>query len=287
MVSMLIKLITGLSAAAAAVTTFTVYMAQPFYNQIWILLLLFLVYLVGIVLAYVVALFVLTELTVDMDKPQDEPSKFWVKQLNALAEAACTVFNIKVHVTGLENVPRDERFLLVCNHKSMFDPIVKIPVFKDYDIIYASKAENFKIPIGGKIMHKTGCLVMDRENNREALKTIMKMTEFVKNGKHSACIYPEGTRNKGEGLLPFHAGSFKVAQRAGAPVVVVALRGTDKAAKGGPFKKSDVYIDVVKVIDGEFAKSNSTQVTAEIARNAILEKINESEKNDVKETVAT
>ncbi len=284
---MLIKIISGMSVISTAITMFSCFMAQPWYNLIWITVLLFAAYCVGIFLVYAILLFIITELTVDLKKPQDKPSKFWLVQLNTLAEAICIVFNTRIHVTGLEKIPTDKRFLMVCNHKSMFDPIVKIPVLKDYNIIYASKAENFKIPIGGKVMHKTGCLVMDRDNNREALKTINKMAALIKNDEASACIYPEGTRNKGEGLLPFHAGSFKVAQKAGAPVVVVALRGTNRIAKDGPFKKTDVYIDILKVIDGEFAKNNPTQVTAELASNLILEKINEPEIKETKETVAT
>ena len=280
---MLLKILTGISAAAAAITTLTKYMAQPFYNQIWIALLLLVAYFVGLTLLYVIFLFVLTELTVKLDEPQEKPSKFWLVQYNALAEAVCTVCNLRIHVTGLEKIPTDRRFLLVCNHRSLFDPLVKVPVLKDFDLIYVSKASNFKIPIAGKMMHKSGCLAIDRENNREALKTIQRMTELIKNDESSVCIYPEGTRNKEEQLLPFHAGSFKAAQKTGAPVVVVALRGTDKAAKNAPFKKTDVYIDVVKVIDGEFAKNNPTHVTAEIAREAIQTKLTEAEKT--KETV--
>lgn len=282
---MLIKLFSGISALAAALTTLTAYGARPLFSQILIVLLLFAAFFVGIALIYVIAMFIITELTVDLKKPQDKPSKFWVKQLELLAEAICTVCNIRVHVTGLEKIPKDKRFLLVCNHKSMFDPIVKIPVLKDYDIIYASKAGNFKIPVAGKIMHKTGCLVMDRDNNREALKTIKKMAEYIKNDEGSACIYPEGTRNYGEELLPFHAGSFKVAQKTAAPVVVVSLRGTDIVQKNAPFKKTDVYIDVLGVIDGEFVKGNSTQVTSEIARNMIQKKLSEAAKAKEKTTV--
>ncbi len=284
---MLIKTISGLSVIATAITMFTSFVAQPWYNLIWITVLLFAAFFVGIILVYVVLMFIITELTIDMKKPQDKPSKFWVNQLNLIAEGICTVCNIRVHATGLEKIPTDKRFLLVCNHRSMFDPIVKIPLLKDYNIIYASKASNFKIPIGGKIMHKTGCLVMDRENNREALKTIKKMAEYIKNDEGSACIYPEGTRTKTGEMLPFHAGSFKVAQKTGAPVVVASLRNTDLVAKRAPFRKTDVYVDILKVIDGDFVKSNSTQVTAKIAQDAIQKKLDESAKSESKEKIAT
>lgn len=280
---MLLKILTGLGAAAAAITTRTKYLAQPLYDQIWIALMLVIAYSVGFALAYAIVLYILTELTVKLDEPQEKPSKFWQVQYNALAEAVCTVCNLRIHVTGLEKIPTDRRFLLVCNHRSLFDPLVKVTVLKDFDIVYVSKASNFKIPIAGKMMHKTGCLAIDRENNREALKTIQKMTELINNDEASVCIYPEGTRNKDDELLPFHAGSFKAAQKTGAPVVVVALRGTDIIQKNAPFKKTDIYIDVVKVIDGEFVKNNPTAATAQIAREAIQTKLDEAEKT--KETV--
>lgn len=280
---MLLKILTGLGAAAAAITTRTKYIAQPLHDQIWIALLLVIAYSVGFSLAYAIVLYILTELTVKLDEPQEKPSKFWLAQYDAIAEAVCTVCNLRIHATGLEKIPTDKHFLLVCNHRSLFDPLVKVTVLRDFDIVYVSKASNFKIPIAGKMMHKTGCLAIDRENNREALKTIQKMTELIKNSESSVGIYPEGTRSKDGELLPFHAGSFKPAQKTGAPVVVIALSGTDKVKKNAPFKKTDIYIDVVKVIDGEFAMNNPTHVTAEIAREAIQTKLNETEKT--KETV--
>ena len=284
---MLIKIFSGLSVIATGITVFAALMGQTWYNLIWITALLLVGYFLAIIVAYVLLMFIVTGLTINMKKPQEKPSKFWIKQLTMIAEAMCILFNVRIHATGIEKIPTDKRFLLVCNHRALFDPIVKIPLLKDYNVIFASKAENFKIPIGGRIMYKTGCLAMDRDNNREALKTIKKMAEYISSDEASACIYPEGTRNKNDELLPFHAGSFKVAQKTGAPVVVMALRNTDKIPRRGPFRKTDVYIDVLKVIDGEFVKSNSTQVTAEIARNLIQNKLDEERKNESKEKVAT
>lgn len=281
---MLFTIFAGISAVLTGILGFTKFLDQPVYNLIWLVPLMLIGFFVAAMLLYVLIMYILTEIFCDMDEPVDEPKKFWLAQYDALAVAMCMFFNIRVHVTGLEKVPKDERFLLVCNHRSLFDPIVKVHVFKDYGLRYVSKQSNFKIFVGGKMMHLTGSLALDRENNREALKTINKMTELIRDDVASVAIYPEGTRNKKDGLLPFHAGSFKPAQKAGAPVVVVALRGTDLAAKGGPFRKADVYIDVVKVISGEFAKNNPTAVTAQTAKDAIDKKLKEYAKN--KETVS-
>jgi 1-acyl-sn-glycerol-3-phosphate acyltransferase len=63
-------------------------------------------------------------------------------------------------------------------------------------------------------------------------------------------IFPEGTRNKTDDiLLNFHAGSFKIAQRAKCPIVVVALTNTDTISMN--LKRNDIYMDVVKVYTPE------------------------------------
>ena len=45
------------------------------------------------------------------------------------------------------------------------------------------------------------------------------------------CIYPEGTRSHGTAMLPFHSGSFKIAQKAGVPLVIASIEGTENVAK--------------------------------------------------------
>lgn len=44
-------------------------------------------------------------------------------------------------------------------------------------------------------------------------------------------IFPEGTRNKGDELLPFKDGAFKIAQKAGCLIIPVAICGTDNVWK--------------------------------------------------------
>ena len=63
---------------------------------------------------------------------------------------------------------------------------------------------------------------------KEGLKTILAGIEKIKEG-YSIFIMPEGTRNKEEGVLPFHEGSFKLAQKTGCPIIPVAITNTDKA----------------------------------------------------------
>lgn len=109
-------------------------------------------------------------------------------------------------------------------------------------------------------------MAIDRENPRNAIKTIQKAADLLIKGQVSVGIYPEGTRSKTCMLLPFHNGVFKIAQRADAPIVVLAVSGTENIHKNYPFHHTDVYIDVIDVLPAEFVKENRTDVIGERVR---------------------
>lgn len=276
---MLNKFIAVLSAAATAITVFFTELSGRGTDLIWLCPLLLMGYFVGLTIVYVVLLYFGTELTISLKKPNDVPNKFWSRVLEILPEWLCFYGRIKVHVSGLEKLP-EGRFLMVCNHRSYFDPIVKLPIFKDIGMTYVSKPQNFKIPIGGKLMHAYGCLSLNRENNREALVTIKRGAEIIASDRASVCIYPEGTRSQKQELLPFHAGSFKIAQKASCPLVITTLHGTDRVEKNFPFRRTDVYVDVTEVFDAEFVKSRRSHELAELAQKIVQDKYNEFEKKE-------
>ena len=85
----------------------------------------------------------------------------------------------RVHTEGLEKLPKDSRFLLVCNHRSSFDPLATMWALRDYNVSFISKPSNLKIPIVGKLAWGAGYLPINREDNREALKTILQAAEYL------------------------------------------------------------------------------------------------------------
>ena len=159
--------------------------------------------------------------------------------------------------------------MLVGNHRSNYDPFVTVIGLKLKEAAYISKPENFKIPFFGKIARKCLYLPIDRENAKNAFKTINRAADLIKKGEISYCVYPEGTRNRSEGLLPFHDGVFKIAQKAEAPVVVVALRGTETIHKNAPRKRTVVYLDVIDVISADEVRSLSTHELGDKVREKI------------------
>lgn len=125
-------------------------------------------------------------------------------------------------VRGQENIPTDTAVLYVGNHRSFFDIVLTLSFFPRITG-YVAKIEMNKVPILRLWMKNIHCLFLDRENIKEGLKTILAGVEEVKNG-YSLCIFPEGTRNKvNDTFLPFHEGSFKIAEKGKIPIVPMTL----------------------------------------------------------------
>lgn len=173
------------------------------------------------------------------------------------------VVRAKVHVTGIEKLPENERFLLVGNHRSVFDPMIEMSVLRDSELAFVSKKENINLPFFGRLMLASGCLALDRENNREAVKTIMQASKKLSENYCSMGIYPEGGINKTENvLLPFHNGSFKIAKKAGAPLVISTIRNTERLCKRFFLFSTDIYLDIIEVIPAcEVAQMTTAQLS--------------------------
>ena len=219
--------------------------------------------LFGLFLLY--ALFLLVcSLFINPKKEYENHSRFYRALLNGATAFAMKIMRIRIHTNGLEKVPHDTKNLLfVSNHRSNYDPIITWHIFKKWQPAFVSKASNFKIPIFGRFIRKCCFMAIDRENPRNALKTILKAAELLKKGKVSIGIYPEGTRSKECKLLPFHNGVFKIAQKANADIVVLAVSGTEQIHKNYPFRHTDVYLDVLEVIPAETVRATKTDAIGE------------------------
>ena len=185
---MLLKLFAGLSAAATALNISSPRVEFTGIKLAGFALLRFAEFYIGTLLAYIAAVYAASELTVDMEKPQEKPSKFWQWNMNELAEIICVLVGARVSVTGTEKLPEGQRYLMVCNHRSIFDPIASIKLFGAKEYIYISKPENFKLPIVGPVMHKCGCLPVNRDNNREALAMVKSASKYIQDDVASVVI---------------------------------------------------------------------------------------------------
>lgn len=135
-----------------------------------------------------------------------------------------------------------EPCLLVGNHRSYFDIITTYPFIKGR-LGYVAKKEFAKIPPLAFWMKLAGCIFLDRSDPRKGLATINECAEAIKSGR-TMFVFPEGTRNHTQEMIEFHDGSYKIADKAGCPIVPVALYGTDEIYEYHItyFKPTHVYI---------------------------------------------
>ena len=187
------------------------------------------------------------------------------------ARFLCGYAGERVRLIGLEKLP-DTPFLFVSNHRSGFDPLTAMGYLGKYNIAFVTKPSNISLSLIGLTARHAGYLAIDRDSDRAALRTILQAADYLKRGVCSVGIYPEGTRNKtGAPLLPFHAGSFKIAQKANVPLVIVCMRGTEKVLKTPLVYRTPVELEVVEVLDAATVKGMRTVALAEHTRQKLEE----------------
>lgn len=186
----------------------------------------------------------------------------------------CCLFlaGTKMTVVGKENIPTDTAVLYVGNHRSYFDILINYVNFPK-PTGFVSKIEMKKWPLLSIWMKYIHCLFLDRKDIRKGMETIIEGSEKMKSGI-SLFIFPEGTRNKQDlPFLPFKAGSLKLAERSGCPIIPVAINHTADIFENHLPKvwKTHVMVEYGKPIPTasltkEEKKSLAATVEAEVLR---------------------
>ena len=178
------------------------------------------------------------------------------------------IAGLNLTVVGKENIP-DEPCVFVGNHQSNFDiPVILSNTNRLTGAI--AKKDMKKIPIMSYWMTQIHCVFMDRENPREALKSIAEGVENLKNG-YSMIIFPEGTRSRSNNMGEFKKGSMRLATKAGVPIVPITICDTYKAMEGnnGKVKKANAKLIIGKPIYLDDMSKEEKADIAEIVQDII------------------
>lgn len=139
---------------------------------------------------------------------------------------------IRIHVDGLESVPRNTACIFMANHVSNLDPPVFLPLVPGRTAVFVKKVLT-KIPLIGTAMLMGGFVPVDRSGSREAAKeSIARAAAVLASGVHMTS-FPEGTRSRTGTMLPFKKGPFYLAQQTGVPIVPVSIHGTENMMRKG------------------------------------------------------
>ena len=209
----------------------------------------------GSLLVMAVALFLVLWIScalVNTKKPQEKDSPYYRRLTYLMTDVARWLLRMRVHTKGLEKTPKQGRFMLVCNHINDMDPVLLLNQFKKSQLAFISKRENDQKVFVGELMHKIMCQLINRENDREALKTIINCIRLIQEDAVSIAVFPEGYTSMDGLLHPFRSGVFKIAQKAKVPIVVCTVRNTNQVFRNAKkLKPTDVHLHLLKVIQPE------------------------------------
>ena len=174
------------------------------------------------------------------------------------------IAGVKIKAQGIEKIP-DGRVLVVCNHQHDFDPVIIVNAFPNAHLSFIGKKEIFtEKPFACRAMHLLECLYIDRENDREAAKTIIKAIKLLKENKTSIGLFPEGYVSKTGELQPLRNGSLKIALKSQVPVVVCVIDGTKNMAESLFRRRSTVHFRLLDVITPEIYEDMNTNQLGDI-----------------------
>ena len=231
-------------------------------------LLFFLIAFLGLLLLHALTL-ALASLFVNKEKPDPKYFPFFRRLLVGSIPLLLQAGRIRVDLVGADKLP-EGGFLLVGNHRSDFDPITAMYAFRKRGLTFVTKKENVDIPVGGALIVGSGCISLDRSDDKQGLLVIRQVVRRIRAGE-AIGIYPEGTRSRTGELLPFRVGCFKAAQWAKCPLVVLKTEDSELVGKNFLRRRTTVRLTVRAVIPYERVENMDTAAIGDLVRSILTE----------------
>lgn len=169
-------------------------------------------------------------------EPSHRVARFW-------AWLILKICLVRVEVKGAENLEPGRSYVVVSNHQSLFDtPILFAYLPLSFRTLY-KKSLN-RIPFLGWHLFMSGHIAVERESPSKARESLEHAAGRIRNGT-SIAVFPEGTRSYDGVMRPFKKGSFRIAIKAGAPIVPTTIVDSHLVMKRG---KVTVYPRTVKLV---------------------------------------
>lgn len=149
----------------------------------------------------------------------------------------------RIRVSGEENIRPDLSYVYMANHSSLVDTPALF-AYLPYQFRIMAKKQLFYIPFMGWHLWTAGNFPIDRSDGRKTALSLRRVIREIRGGK-SLAVFPEGTRSPDGQLLEFKAGAFKIAVRAGVPIVPVTIRGTRDVLPKGSLAPRPGRVEVI------------------------------------------
>lgn len=138
--------------------------------------------------------------------------------------------------------------IYIANHQNNYDMVTVSSMVQPRTVTVGKKSLAW-IPFFGQLYWLTGNLLIDRENRAKAHSTISQVVDHINEKNISIWMFPEGTRSRGRGLMPFKTGAFHAAISAGVPIVPICVSNTNDKIKLNRWSNGLVIIEMLPPID--------------------------------------
>ena len=162
----------------------------------------------------------------------------------------------------------------VANHQNNYDLFTMSNAVQPGTVSVGKKSLKW-IPVFGQMYWLTGNILIDRANTSQAMDTINLTADKIIENKLSVWMFPEGTRSRGRGLLPFKTGAFRTAAQAGVPIVPICASNQHQTIDLSRWDNGKIIIEFLEPLYIENVKRESVRVVADKAHTLMQEKINE------------
>lgn len=185
-----------------------------------------------------------------------------------------TVFGLKVELRRPEGADNYPNAIYIANHQNNYDMITAAKIVQPTTVTVGKKSLLW-VPFFGLLYWLTGNLLIDRDNRAKAHGTIGELIEQFKKKKISFWMFPEGTRSRGRGLLPFKTGAFHAAVAAGVPIIPIVISNTHDKIKLNRLNNGHVIIEMLPPVDTAAFADQSVRKLATHCRELMTVKLEE------------
>ncbi len=161
-----------------------------------------------------------------------------VDYLNGILLAVGALIGSTFSVSGLEKVTKNAPLIFVANHQSLYDIIGLIWFLRKWHPKFVSKIElGNGIPSVSFNLRHGGSVLIDRKNPKQAIPAIANLGKYIEDTRHSAVIFPEGTRSSNGTPKPFATTGLKLlcANAPSAYIIPITINNSYKINKYGFF----------------------------------------------------
>ncbi|MEZ8612000.1 1-acylglycerol-3-phosphate O-acyltransferase [Vibrio sp. 10N.247.311.14] len=189
------------------------------------------------------------------------------------------IFGMKLELRIPEDAYSRGQHVYVANHQNSWD-LFTISSAVTPKVVTVGKKSLVWMPLFGQLYWLTGNILIDRANRSKAVGTIDQVVTSLKESDVSVWMFPEGTRSRGRGLLPFKTGAFHAAIGAGLPIIPIVCSSTG-GVKLNRWNNGHVIVEMLPPISTEGYDKSNVRELANLAREQMAAKLEELDKEVV------